>query len=235
MSEAFTIFITRISSYPTIVFTGLVMFVTLYWLVSLIGLADMDTVDIGDFNADLGADVGGDVSNVGHQTSVGGFTGILLKFGLYGVPLIVILSSISLIGWLLSYLYTSFLHQWMSSGILYYAFGTGALILVLVISMWLTGIIISPIRKNIAKIPKRNASSNIGKVATVRTLTVTDKHGEAELNDGGAGLILKIRQLDELQHPLKQGDKVVLVEYIQELNAYRVIPNQDSQDNKPSI
>ncbi|MGP4953026.1 hypothetical protein ACTXGO_12740, partial [Psychrobacter sp. T6-1] len=204
-------FITKISLYPTLVFTGLVMFVTLYWIVSLLGMVDMDSVDVGD---------SADISEV---SSAGFFSGLLLKFGLYGVPLIIILTLISLIGWLLSYVYTSLLHDYISSGILYWVFGTGALLLVLVVSMWLTGLIIAPIRKNIAKIPKRNAISNIGKTAIVRTLSVTDKHGEAQLSDGGAGLILKIRpDSSEQEYSLKQGDKVVLVEYLAEANTYRV-------------
>lgn len=214
MQEAFLVFITKISLYPTIIFTGLVMFVTLYWVVSLLGMADMDTIELGDLGGDT------DVANL---SSTGFFTGLMLKFGLYGVPFIIILSLISLIGWLLSYLYTSFLHQYFDSGILYYLFGTGALVFVLVVSMWLTGIIISPIRKNIAKIPQRNFSNNVGKVAVVRTLSVTDKHGEAALNDGGAGLILKIRS-DNTDNLLKQGDKVLLVAYVEEANIYRVAP-----------
>lgn len=221
MQEAFLVFITKISLYPTIIFTGLVMFVTLYWVVSLLGMTDMDSVDLVDVSGDAGGDA--DVANL---SSTGFFTGLMLKFGLYGVPLIIILSLISLIGWLLSYLYTSFLHQNVDSGILYYVFGTGALIFVLVVSMWLTGLIISPIRKNIAKIPKRNSSSNVGKIAVVRTLSVTDKHGEAALNDGGAGLILKIRS-DMSDNQLKQGDKVVLVEYLDDTNTYRVTPVKD--------
>ncbi|MGO2386606.1 MAG: hypothetical protein ACTH6Z_05680, partial [Psychrobacter sp.] len=199
MQEAFLVFITKISLYPTIVFTGLVMFVTLYWVVSLLGMADMDSVDFGEPGSDAA---------VSDLSSTGFFTGLMLKFGLYGVPLIIILSLISLIGWLLSYLYTSFLHQNFDSGVLYYVFGTGALIFVLVISMWLTGIIISPIRKNIARIPKRNSANNIGKIAIVRTLSVTDKHGEAELNDGGAGLILKVRS-DNSTSLFKKGDRVM--------------------------
>ncbi|WP_367104710.1 hypothetical protein [uncultured Psychrobacter sp.] len=217
MQESFLIFITKISLYPTFVFTGLVMFVTLYWVVSLLGMTDMDSVEFGESGGDA------DVSNL---SSTGFFTGLMLKFGLYGVPLIIILTLISLIGWVLSYLYTSFLHQYFDSGVLYYVFGTGALIFVLVVSMWLTGVIISPIRKNIAKIPKRNAISNVGKIAIVRTLSVTDKHGEAELNDGGAGLILKIRP-DMDENSLKQGDKVVLVEYLNEANVYLVAPVKD--------
>ena len=219
MQEAFLVFITKISLYPTIIFTGLVMFVTLYWIVSLLGMADMDSVDLGESGGDA------DVSTL---SSTGFFTGLMLKFGLYGVPLIIILSLISLIGWLLSYLYTSFLHQYFDSGVLYYLFGTGALIFVLVVSMWLTGIIISPIRKNIAKIPKRNSSNNVGKIAVVRTLSVTDKHGEAELNDGGAGLILKIRS-DTNDGLLKQGDRVMLIEYLDEANIYRVAVVEDKK------
>ena len=222
MPEYFSIFITKISAYPTIVFTGLVMFVTLYWVVSLMGMADTDTIDASDLAGD---------TSIADLSSAGFVTGLMLKFGLYGVPLLIILSLVSLIGWLFSYVYTSFLHQWIDSGILYYVFGTGALVFVLIVSMWLTGIIISPIRKNIAKIPKRNAASNIGKTAIVRTLSVTDKHGEAELHDGGAGLILKIRQDNTLnasnEHPLKQGDKVVLVAYLSEINAYQVAPIND--------
>lgn len=217
MQEAFLVFITKISLYPTIVFTGLVMFVTLYWVVSLLGMVDMDSVDFGEPGSDAA---------VSDLSSTGFFTGLMLKFGLYGVPLIIILSLISLIGWLLSYLYTSFLHQNFDSGVLYYVFGTGALIFVLVISMWLTGIVISPIRKNIARIPKRNSANNIGKIAIVRTLSVTDKHGEAELNDGGAGLILKIRS-DNSTSLFKKGDRVMLVEYLEEANTYRVAPIKD--------
>ena len=214
MQDAFATFITKISMYPTVMFTGLVMFVTLYWLVSLLGMTDMDNVDVGD--------TGGDTADI---SSAGFFTGIMLRFGLYGVPLIVILTLISLFGWVLSYVYTSLLDKSMVSGILYYLFGTGALLLVLVVSMWLTGLIIAPIRRNIANIPKRNAVSNIGKTATVRTLSVTETHGEAELHDGGAGLILKIRPHDITTMPtLTKGDTVQLVAYLEDINAYQVRP-----------
>lgn len=215
MNTAFETFINNISAYPTVFFTALVLFVTLYWLVSLLGFADMDVIDVGDIG-DLG-----DASNTG-DASTGLLSGILLKFGLYGVPLVVILTGIALIGWILSYFYSSFLQAQFGSGVLHYVFGTGALLLVLVASMWLTGLLISPIRRNIANIPKRHAQNFLGQTAIVRTLTVNERHGEAMLEDGGAGLIFKVRQLAGDDTTIVQGDSVRLVAYDTELNVYQI-------------
>ncbi len=211
----FQIFIDNITTYPTAIFTGMVMFVTLYWLVSLIGMADMDAVEIGDVG-----DVG-DVSEMGDIADIGFFSGILLRFGLYGVPFVLILTSISLIGWVLSYLYSSFLNQHFPSGVLHYVFGTGAFIVVLVLAMWTTGLLIAPIRKSFEKVPKKNSKMFLGKTAVVRTFTVDDKHGEVSLEDGGAGLIFKVRAIDD--NTFKQGDRVVLSEYVAEENIYKVV------------
>lgn len=212
----FQIFIDNITTYPTAIFTGMVMFVTLYWLVSLIGMADMDAVEIGDV---------GDVGDIGDVSAdIGFFSGILLRFGLYGVPFVVILTSISLIGWVLSYLYSSFLNQHFPSGVLHYVFGTGAFIVVLVIAMWTTGLIIAPIRKSFEKVPKKNSQMFLGKTAVVRTFTVDDTHGEASLEDGGAGLIFKVRAMDG--NTFKQGDRVVLLEYVAEENIYKVVAEE---------
>ncbi len=208
----FQIFIDNITTYPTAIFTGMVMFVTLYWLVSLIGMADMDAVEIGDV---------GDVSEMGDIADIGFFSGILLRFGLYGVPFVVILTSISLIGWVLSYLYSSFLNQHFPSGVLHYVFGTGAFIVVLVIAMWITGLLIAAISKSFEKVPQKNSQMFLGKTAVVRTFTVDDTHGEASFEDGGAGLIFKVRAMEG--NTFKQGDRVVLSEYVAEENIYKVV------------
>lgn len=220
MNTAFETFINNISAYPTVFFTALVLFVTLYWLVALLGFVDMDVVDVGDIS---------DIGDAGNA-SVGLLSGILLKFGLYGVPLVVILTGIALIGWVLSYFYSSFLQAQFGHGVLHYAFGTGALMLVLVVSMWLTGLMLSPIRRHIANIPKRHAQSFLGQTAVVRTLTVNDRHGEAMLEDGGAGLIFKVRQLTGDDSVIVQGDNVRLVAYDQQQNVYQIQKINESTD-----
>lgn len=221
--SSFEIFLQNISSYPTIVFTGMLLFVTLYWLTSLLGLTDMDTVDFGDVG---GGDIGGDMSggDVG-DTHIGFFASIMMKFGLHGVPFIIILTMVSLIGWLLSFFYSMFLNSHFPSGMLHYAFGTGALVLVFIISMFVTGLIIAPIRKKFAPPPKKDAKSLIGKTALVRSFKVNTIHGEAVLEDGGAGLILKVRTFDDVE--FSKGDKVSLVEYLSEENVYKVVAEEE--------
>lgn len=102
--------------------------------------------------------------------------------------------------------------------------------LVLVVSMWLTGLMLSPIRRHIANIPKRHAQSFLGQTAVVRTLTVNDRHGEAMLEDGGAGLIFKVRQLTGDDSVIVQGDNVRLVAYDQQQNVYQIQKINESTD-----
>jgi len=71
----------------------------------------------------------------------------------------------------------------------------------------------------------------IGQTALVRTSRVDDNFGEAVLEDGGAGLILKVRATGS--EKFKAGDKVVIFEKIDiENNVYRVISEDDFKTRK---
>lgn len=201
--NAFSLFLYHISTFPTLIFTALVMFVMLYWLVTLLGVADLDTPDLAD----------GD-----------GLSGLLMKFGLNDVPIVVILTFFSLIGWFVSFMLMNVTHTFFevvfSQTLLRYMVGVVVLILTVAISLWLTNILVRPIRRVAKSNPANNANLLIGKTATVRTMTVDSSFGEAVLEDGGAGLILKVRAFDTT---FSQGDKVRLIAYLAEQNAYHVV------------
>lgn len=233
-SEAMTVFIDNISSFPTLIFTGLMIFITLYWVVSLLGLVGMDSLD-GDFAGDTG-DVAGlndgdhfnghhpqhfDTHHAHHQGDVGLITSILLRFGLQGVPVLVILTLLSLSGWLISYLLMYVVNTWIGvgQGLVHYILAGVVLLVTIWLSLEVTSLIVKPIRKLIKSPPERTANTMLGKVATVRTMTVDAKHGEAVIEEGGATLILKVRAFDE---SFGMGDKVVLIEYFPNDNSYRV-------------
>ena len=65
----------------------------------------------------------------------------------------------------------------------------------------------------------------LGQTAVVRSGRVTLSHGEALLENGGAGLILRVRA-DEACG-FKRGDRVVLLEYLEAEHAYRVITEDE--------
>ena len=70
-----------------------------------------------------------------------------------------------------------------------------------------------------------SSKSVLGQVAVVRSGRVTASHGEAVLEDGGAGLILRVRADEALG--FKRGDRVVLLEYLAAEHAYRIITEEE--------
>lgn len=99
-------FIQNIGSFPTLLFTGFIVLVLVYWLGAMIGLLDIELLDfdLSGSDADLELETGNDVS------SASALAGLMLRLGLQGVPVTIILSLIALFGWLISY-YTQSLHK----------------------------------------------------------------------------------------------------------------------------
>ena len=71
----------------------------------------------------------------------------------------------------------------------------------------------------------------VGKVCTVRTGTVTDRFGEALLEDGGAGLVVRVRV--DAGETVKRGDQVVIVDYDAEKQEFTVAPMEGLLDERP--
>lgn len=226
-TEAINTFINNITQFPTLIFTGLLIFVTLYWMVSLLGLVGMDSldVDVPDMTGD--GDFGGHYGHHGHDghhVEAGFIASLLMRFGLQGVPILVILTLFSLSGWLISYLLmdgVALLTGKTGLGaILHYGLALVVLLITIWLSLEVTSLVVKPIRKLIKAPPERTANTMLGKVATVRTLTVDAKHGEAVIEENGATLILKVRAFEQ---NFAMGDKVVLTEYFPMDNSYRVV------------
>lgn len=227
--EAMGTFIHNISQFPTLIFTGLMIFVTLYWLVSLLGLVGIDSLDVdmpdmsgdGDFGVDSHSyHSHGHHGHDGHHVEAGFFASILMRYGLQGVPVLVILTLFSLAGWVIGYLLMHFVDNWFAIGLVHYALAGVVLLLTVWLSLEVTSLIVKPIRKLIKVPPERTATTMLGKVATVRTMTVDAKHGEAVIEENGATLILKVRAFEQ---SFAMGDKVVLMEYFPNDNSYRVV------------
>lgn len=217
LSKGMDPFYQNISSFPTAIFTFVLAICVLYWLLAVFGVVDIDMLEIDSLDADF--DLGNEAA------TPNAMAGVMLKFGLNGVPVTIIISFLSLFGWLASYYGVHYLSPLIPKGLFYALFG----LLVLIIAFWfavlLTTIVVKLLSPFFKKIEQQSIKNVLGQSAVVRTSKVTDSFGEAFLDDGGAGLILKVRSSDD--QTFVKGDKVVLLEYLETENIYRVISEQD--------
>lgn len=210
-------FYQNIASFPTAIFTFVLALCVLYWLSAVLGAVDIDVLDINGLEADM--DTGSD------DMMPNAMAGIMLKFGLNGVPVTIIISFLSLFSWLISYYAVHYLSPLIPVGLLFYLFSVLVLSMAFFLSILITALILKIIRPFFQKLEQQSVKSILGKVAVVRTTKVTDSFGEAFLNDGGAGLIIKIRAANNQQ--FTKGDKVILLEYQKSNNVYHVVSEQE--------
>ncbi len=222
LSKSMDPFYQNIASFPTAVFTFILALCVLYWLLAVIGIVDIDVFDIDGLEID---GTQADFGSGSEASTANALAGVMLKFGLHGVPVTIIISFLSLFGWLISYYSVHFLAAMIPQGMFRYLFGLLILIGAFWVAVLISAMIIKLLRPLFQKVEQQTIKRVLGQVAVVRTSKVTNSFGEAILNDGGADLILKVRASDD--QTFARGDKVVLLEYLQADNVYRVISEQD--------
>ena len=230
LSESMTPFIENITSFPTVVFTGFLLIVVMYWVLAVIGLLSVDMLDVGD--VDLG-DVGdvGDIGDVASAepdaaiTKANVLAGLLLRFGLNGVPVTIILSFIALLGWLICYYLVYFIMALLPSDIVRWLVSIPILLGSFYGAVMATAVVIRPIRPLFKSNEQSKPTDLLGRAATVKSLEVDSSFGEALINFDGAELLLKVRAEENKQY--KKGDTLVLLEYLADINAYRVVSKDE--------
>lgn len=190
-------------AFPTLVPSVLLAVCALYWLLAATGLAG-DDLDFGE------ADAG----------TASGAAAMLSRVGLGGVPVMVVLTVLAFAAWFGTYFVQLLVLRHLPEGTRTLA-GAGTLLAMLVPAVAATSLALRPVRRWAARLRPATDASLLGRTGTVVTPTLAADYGQASVDDGGAGLILQVRH-DE-PTPLKRGDRVVLIEYLEAQNAYRVV------------
>lgn len=214
-------FLLTIFNFPTVVFTVVLGIAILYWICAAFGLFEVDALDVDLTHLD------GHMSLNSHSDHSFGesFAGLLMRLGLNGVPVTIVVSLIALVGWLISYYASYFFLAFFGHGWLRFVVGLPIILISLYVAVLITAQIIKPLRKLFAKTEQNIQKKVLGQTAIVRSSRVDNSFGEANLDDGGAGLILKVRATGE--QVFVRGDKVVLLEYIANTNVYRVVSEDE--------
>ncbi|MCG8668698.1 MAG: hypothetical protein MI867_04740 [Pseudomonadales bacterium] len=206
-------FFSNIFSFPTIIFTGLLLFMCFYWLLAIAGLLDLDVLDL---DLDVDTDVDLDVS---------GFAGLMVTLGLTGVPFTVVLTLLIGISWLLCYFMVHFFFFWGDNNLFNLLVGSGVVLGSFAVSIPITAKIIKPMRPFFRSMHNLEVKKVIvGKTCTIRTTRVDKSFGEANLIVDGADLIIKVRA--EAEHKLSKGDTAFVVEHNKDENTYWVEPTK---------
>lgn len=199
-------FLANITSFPTAIYTVLVILLTLYWLLSIVGVAELDILDM-------------DIDFESSELSVLGSA--LKLFGFAGVPLTIVLTFISVFSFIFSYYAVHFGLLFTSAAWLTVLSGTVILAVSFVLALPVAGVAIRPFRNLFAIIDGQSSEKSLlGVTCSVRSSRVDRDFGEAECVVDGASLIIKVRSDDET---FKRGDQVVIFEHDTELNFYHVV------------
>jgi hypothetical protein len=190
-----------------------------------LGGGHADVGDIGDVGGADGGDGGADVGDGDDGgDSHGALAAIMSALHLRSAPATVIFSLIITFAWLVSVVSMQLVTRTMP------ALGGPLLSLAVLVgscalALPLTSVAARPLAKVFAPKHAPIKSDFIGRTCTVRTGSVSNKFGEATLQDGGAGLVLRIRVEDGKQ--LGRGEQALIVDYDAERETYLVEPMRD--------
>lgn len=219
-------------TFPTLAYSILLAFCVVYWLLAMTGLFDVDALDgllMGDGDighGDFGhvhaghADVGHGDAGQGDASDSTATAGMLARLGLSGVPIMIVLTVLSFLGWIITY----FVHLLVLSHLpdsLRILAGIGTLLGALLPAVLLTSLVLRPVAKLMAKLQPVAAASILGRVGTVISPVVDAQGGRAAFDDGGAGLILQVRAPAGVT--FARGERVVLLSHDAQAHTHAVI------------
>lgn len=222
LTEGMDPFYQNISSFPTLIYTILLVVCVIYWAGAVLGFVDLDILDLDLDGLDT---AGGELSADSPSATPDVLAGLLLRFGLVGVPVPISFSILVLIGWLLCYYTVHFVFPFVPGSFLKFVAGIPVLLGTLYVSARITSVLIRPLRPLFEKASQETIKHVLGQTAIVRTSRVDNEFGEVNLEDGGAGLILKARTTGDDR--FVKGDRVVIYEKLSEQNIYRVISEEE--------
>jgi hypothetical protein len=226
-------------SMPSVIYTVLLGACLVYWVFVMVGAARVELFGEGvaegaakgllDGAGEGGHHADGSSSHdgAGHGDAEHGdadhgvLAGILSALRLRSAPATVVLSMLVLLSWMFCVMIVQTADAMFDGRALGFA-KVLALLISPLLALPLTSLGVRPLARVFVP-PKAVAHADlVGKTCTIRTGSVTDRFGEAVLEDGGAGLVVRVRV--EHGEKLSRGDVAVLLGYDEQAQEYIVAP-----------
>lgn len=172
--------------YPTVIFTGLMLVVSAFWLLSLIGGLDFELFDVPDMDLDVDGLDGADGAEAGGGS-------VFQALGLSGVPVTIAFTLVIVFGWLTSLLISETLDE-VIEDVLPAGWSPAVVgVIALVIGVILAGFCVRPIAKALGSHKAVRKHELVGRSVRITTRHVTATSGQGEIDDGQAGIVAQVR------------------------------------------
>lgn len=194
---------------------ALLLLVLLYWIVVIIGLLDVDSLDF-DVEGPSGA------LEINSLESIAWLNSLLVFFNLGRVPFMLWLSFVALPFWAGALLVNYYLHTGESvTGFLF-------LIPIFIISLFISKILTAPFIKVFAAFEKEHASKTnvIGRMCTVILPATATELGQATVRTEGSPLLLHVKATTGAQ--ISKGQTALIIDYNEKSNIYLIEPYQSN-------
>jgi hypothetical protein len=219
-------------AFPAVVFTVLLGVVLVYWLLVIAGAAQLDALGEGaadgaidgalEGHGDGLADAPGHAGPAGAEHQVEGtLSGLLAALRLRAAPATVVLSSIIVFSWVLS-MAGMLAVEALVPRELAVPVRASLLVLAPLLALLPTSLAMRPLAPLFTVARAAAHADFVGKVCTVRTGTVTERFGEAQVEDGGAGVVVRVRVATG--ESLSRGEQAVIVGYDEQRQEFTVAP-----------
>lgn len=217
-------------AFPTVIFSGMLIGVLLYWTMVIVGAVDIDLLDFDididsdfdvdlDMDVDVDADVDGDLDVDADAPSPGILHTLMAAIGLGTVPVTIIGSIVTLASWFLCFAAVYYLGPVLGTSVFA---GLAVVAVSFVLSLPITTVFTHPLKGVFKTHTHTGGQTLVGKLCKVTSGSVTDTFGQAEVDDGGAGLLVSIRC--ETEGALKRGSRALIIDYDAEQDVYFVEP-----------
>jgi hypothetical protein len=231
-------------TFPAVVYTVLLGVALVYWLFVMSGAVHLGGDGAADGAVDGAIDgaakgalegatkgvIEGAADDFGDgdfgDGDAGGSAGIMAALKLRSAPATVVLSLIVLFAWIVTVLGVKGIEAALPGDGFVTTFAKIALlVLAPIVALFPTSFAVRPLARIFTPLKATTREQLVGKLCTIRTGTVTDRFGEAMLEDGGAGVVVRVRV--ESGEKLGRGDKAVIVGYDSDLQEFTVAPMDD--------
>ncbi|HVH46349.1 MAG TPA: glycine zipper family protein [Labilithrix sp.] len=242
-------------SFPAVVYTVLLGVALVYWIFVMVGAAHVNL--LGEGAADAAVDAAADAALDGVAKGAlegatkgvlegaadqldgldadaggDGPAGIMAALKLRSAPATVVMSSLLLFSWLFTTLGARAIEALVPNGGLAATMAKlGLLVTAPLLALFPTSVAVRPLARVFTPLKATTHDALVGKLCTIRTGTVTDRFGEATLEDGGAGVVVRVRV--ESGEKLGRGDQAVIVGYDPAKQEFTVAPMDDVLDDAP--